>query len=93
MSVPRELAHLRRRHEARLAVVHEPPDVDADAELASAWHALQMHWLASVPGYRAEIRERVAEAARHAERRARAVERRQQRVDVDELGREVDGCG
>lgn len=92
MSVPRTTEHIRARHEARLREVRLP-DLDSP-ELAKAWHALQLHWLASVPGYRAEIRERVAEAARRAERRARTIERRQARAyDVDKLGREVDGCG
>jgi len=66
-----------------------------DEELAAAWHSLQLHWLRAVPGYREEVRARVAEAARHAERRARWVEagQRQYLGDVDLLGQEIEGCG
>lgn len=40
------------------------PPLDASPELADAWHALQLHWLAHVPGYReqvqAKLRDRLA---------------------------------
>lgn len=60
-------------------------------ELAAAWHSLQLHWLATTPGYREEVRRRVSEAARRAEARSRKFDR--QYEDRDYLGREVEGCG
>lgn len=53
----------------------------------------QLHWLATVPGYRAQIKARVsAERKRIAKIEAR-IESQERRLDVDRLGREVDGCG
>jgi hypothetical protein len=89
VTIPRSTARIKSRHEERLNGSRYP-DLD-DPELAGAYHALQLHWLASVPGYRAEVRERVAEAARKAEKAARRIERTQQ--DYDGLGRDVEGCG
>jgi hypothetical protein len=63
----------------------------ADPELAAKWRETQLHWLATVPGYRAQIRERVSEAARKAEARSRKMDR--QYEEIDYLGREVEGCG
>ena len=55
-------------------------DLVRDADLVRAWHALQLHWLASVPGYREEIRARVSEAAKQAEMRTRKIETAQAKV-------------
>jgi len=92
MTVPRSSARIRERHEARANGARYP---EIDEELAAAWHSLQLHWLRSVPGYREEVRQRVAEAARHAERRARWIETGQRvyMKDVDLLGQEIEGCG
>ncbi len=71
-----------------------PPDFDGHAELASAWRSLQLEWLRTLPGYREQLRQRVSEArlrARQADlRRERGY---RSRSDVDELGREIEGCG
>lgn len=97
--------HGRRLHTARVErLLHTPevdalaldvPEVDSDPALAAAWRECQMHWLATVPGYREEIRQRVSKAAREAEARTRLIESRDKayRRDVDNLGREVEGCG
>jgi hypothetical protein len=67
------------------------PNLADDPELAAAWRSLQLHWLATIPGYRDEIKQRVAVAARRAETISRKIERQYENVDY--LGREVDGCG
>lgn len=77
-----------RKHHQRIGRV-ETPEINGNAELESAWHSLQLHWLATVPGYREEIKQRVAAAARQAEKKSN----RQMRQDKDLLGREVEGCG
>jgi len=71
-----------------------PPDVRSDPELRSAYHSLQLHWLSTVPGYRALVKERVSDARK----RQRDTDERiyrgfLQRRDVDNLGRETEGCG
>lgn len=116
---------IRERHEARLAT-ERPPSPDETPELESAWRSLQLHWLATVPGYRDEVKRRVSEAAKRADRKARRFEisdgigkprpryvpipvapRDERDVvrglrelldnshedDVDNLGREIEGCG
>jgi hypothetical protein len=121
---------IKRRHEARLKDA-EPPEPDVTPELASAYHSLQLHWLATFPSYREEIKGRVNEAARARAKRtqridvalgieqqslprygahegrprttphdARRVDRglremfdELHRDDVDNLGREIEGCG
>jgi hypothetical protein len=64
---------IRRRHEARIAA-DAPPAPDATPELERAYRALQLHWLRTIPGYRAEARQRVAATARAAEQKARRFE-------------------
>ena len=76
--------HLRRRHVERANGVR--PE-----ELAAAERSLQLHWLQAFPAYRAQIRERVSEAAKQAEIRAARIDRGH--ADVDYLGRDVEGCG
>lgn len=66
------------------------PDLD-DPELRAAWRSLQLHWLAAYPDYREEIRQRVSEAAKRAEKMSRKIDREHE--DVDYLGKEVEGCG
>jgi len=57
--------------------------------VARAWHDASLRWLSTLPGYRELLRERVAEAARKAERDLDRTYRR----DRDLIGRSVDGCG
>ena len=49
-------------HRERMARIQGDPD--ATPELAQAWHSLQLHWLRTVPSYRAEVQARVLEAMR-----------------------------
>lgn len=67
------------------------PEIAADPELAAAWRDCTLHWLATCPSYREEIRQRVSEAAKRAEKLSRKFD--QQYEPVDYLGREVEGCG
>lgn len=67
------------------------PDLDGDPELAAAYRSLQLHWLATIPEYRDLIKQRVSDAAKLAEKRSRRIDA--SHVDVDYLGREVEGCG
>jgi hypothetical protein len=67
------------------------PKVDETPELASAWHSLQLHWLDSIPGYREEIKQRVAVAAKQAEKRLNRTYR--QMPDLNNLDNEIDPCG
>lgn len=93
MGAPAELwTHTQTLHRQRL---NDPkpvtPDIAADAELAAAWHSLQLHWLATVPGYRDEVKQRVTIAARRAEAFSKKLDRQYENVDY--LGQEVEGCG
>lgn len=61
------------------------PEIQDDPELAAAYHSLQLHWLASVPGYREAIKQKLSEAAIAAERRAMKIEVGQRTVDGTRL--------
>lgn len=52
-------------------------------------------WLKTQPKYRELIRQRISDAQKEVKRMDNVRESRQRhkRVDVDKLGREVDGCG
>jgi hypothetical protein len=83
-----------RLHMERLARdPHQAPDLNRDPELRAAWHSLQLHWLQSMPGYREQVRQRVAQAAREAQRRDERLDRHLPRLDHDDLGPEIEGCG
>lgn len=82
--VPRELSAVRRRHELRCTTLRFP-DLK-EQPLADAWRALQLHWLRTVPGYRDELRTRVAHVARETERKARVIEGLQRRNDPERYG-------
>lgn len=53
-------AYIQRRHVERLREAAYP-DL-REPELARAWRSLQLHWLASVPEYREEVRAKIASA-------------------------------
>jgi len=85
-------AWTRERHVRRLAERDEDPLADPD--VARAWHALQLHWLEVMPGYRELVKQRVSDARKRVrELDARRERGLRERADVDELGRDVDGCG
>ena len=75
-----EKLHRKRMEEIRL--IETDPELDRQ---------LALYWLKNYPEYRKEIRERVSEAARRAEKFANRIDREHQ--DVDYLGREPEGCG
>jgi hypothetical protein len=50
-------------------------------------------WLKSLPGYRQLIKERIHVAQKRVIRADQDREKRQNIVEVDHLGREVEGCG
>jgi len=67
-------------------------------------HGLQLYWLRAVPGYRELIKQRVHEAAKRRGQRLARMDARLAKLweeeklwegegDVDNLGREVEGCG
>jgi len=78
--------HKNRHRKRQTRARHRPP-----APTAADLHALQLHWLHTLPGYRETIRARLDQAARQAEARSRRIDRLHR--DVDYLGREVEGCG
>ena len=81
-----------RLHRERWERANQPASApDDDPALAEAYRSLQLHWLRTMPGYKALIRQRVAEAAREAEVKSRRFDRYYE--DHDYLGREVEGCG
>lgn len=65
---------MQRRHRERLEALAQPPNPRGTPELAAAWRALQLHWLRTIPGYRAIVRERIDEAARGREKRTRRLD-------------------
>ena len=61
------------------------PAPDSTPELAAAWRELQLHWLATEPEYRAEVKQRVSDAAKRADARARKIETSQRTLDGGRL--------
>jgi hypothetical protein len=55
-------AHTRRLHERRAG--RDGKHDLREPELAAAYHSLQLHWLKTVPGYRALVQAKVEEAQR-----------------------------
>ena len=88
--IPASHELIRSRHVARSKPRDVYPDLN-DPELAEAWHSLQLHWLATCPGYREEIKERVSAAAKKAETLSKKFDK--QYEDRDYLGQEIEGCG
>lgn len=70
-----------KRHRDRMARHAAYPVIEEDPELASAFHSLQLHWLAKTPGYRAALRAKVNEAATAAEKKAKRIEHNQRTLD------------
>jgi len=93
----RDLKAIRRRsierHEERMGRSDVPPDISSDPELLRAWHSLQLHWMATVPGYRELLKQRVSAARKEQKRQDTRIYNGIVRRDVDQLGREVEGCG
>lgn len=61
------------------------PKIEDDPELKSAYHSLQLHWIATVPGYREAVRRKLNEVATKAEKRAIRIEHSQRTLDGQRL--------